>query len=107
MFILTLVTGKLSKVSPYHLDRATGNHGLTGICSDQFIKTDDVRLVSARCKRTIIQEFISELSTYDDFANVVSDIDFPLFDGKEVYGATRYNSVIQNCLNQYIKNLDK
>jgi hypothetical protein len=57
MLILTIITGKLSKISVYHTWNTTDT-SIFNICSDEYIKTNFPSQVSDKCKKKIIQDFI-------------------------------------------------
>lgn len=104
MILLTIITGKMSKISPYHFDRGLHDNGFFNICSDEFIKTNHPKNVSPYCKKLIIEKFLDEgLSKNKQFLNVTTTVSFPIFDGKEITGSMGCYSVIQNCIEEYIK----
>lgn len=61
MILLTIITGKLPKVSLYHFDKRAENGGAFDICSDKYIKTNDHSNVSKECKDIIINKYINSL----------------------------------------------
>jgi hypothetical protein len=103
MILLTIITGKMSKVSLYHFDNELENNGFFDICSDKYIKTNYFSNVSDKCKYAIISDFLSNLSRNKKFTSVVSTVSFPIFDGKEIIGTQGYYPILQDCLKDYIK----
>jgi len=102
---LTIITGKLAKISPYHADKPLlHDNSMFDICSDKYIKTDTPRLVTDWCKERIIKDFINHLSKDDKFIIPVNDAKFPIFDGKEIIGESNVYSVMEDSLKDYIRN---
>jgi hypothetical protein len=92
--ILAIITGKMPKISVYHFDKGSHFNDLFDICSDTYIKTNSSKNVSDDCKMFIINEFIDYLHKQEEFKNVVSSINFPIFDGKEVIGDKGFYTTI-------------
>lgn len=57
--VLTIITGKLSKISAYHLWHNSHDANPFEVCSDNFIKTQLPQNVSASCRVQIISEFLN------------------------------------------------
>jgi hypothetical protein len=91
---LAIFWGKIPKISAYHFGQHSHNNGVFDITDDDYIKTSLPRNVSNDCKKLIIQEFINYLHDKEEFRNVVSDINFPIFNGKKIIGNTSSYSVI-------------
>ena len=91
---LAIITGKMPKISVYHFDKRSRFNDLFYICSDTYIKTNSSKNVSDNCKMFIINEFIDYLHKQEEFKNVVSSINFPIFDGKEVIGDKGFYTTI-------------
>ena len=92
--IMTIITGKLPKISLYHFDSSFKGHNGFNICSDKFIKENIPSEVSNEAKHKIIEDFIFSLAKEEQFHNIMCDIEFPLFNGKEVYGTTYYTNTL-------------
>lgn len=101
--IMTIITGKMVKVSIYHFDSKKDDNTLFNVCNDKFKKTNYASNVSSECKKTIINNFIEHLVKDENFHNPLSDIEFPIFDGKEIIGNDSYLNVIQTSLDDFIK----
>jgi len=101
--ILTVITGKLSKVSPYHFDKQSEDNSFFNICNDKFKKINYPSNVSENCKIAIIRDFIDHLTEDKNFASNVNTVKFPIFNGKEIIGNSNLHSVISKSLNEYIK----
>lgn len=105
MILMTIITGKLPKISLYHFDKQAEYNSPFDVCSDKYIKTNYDSNVSNKCKHVIIDEYINSLSKNKKFSSVVSTIDFPIFDGKDIIGTQGYYNIMQDCLKDYIKTL--
>jgi hypothetical protein len=103
--IMTIITGKMVKISPYHFDKQSDNNTFFNICSDKYIKINLTNNVSKSAKIKIIQEFISHLSKDENFTNPVNQAKFPIFNGSEIIGTSNYYSVIEDSLKEYSKTL--
>lgn len=57
--IMTLITGKLCKISTYHHYHNSHDANPFEVCSDNFIKTQLPQNVSASCRVQIISEFLN------------------------------------------------
>ena len=100
--IMTIITGKMVKISHYHMEKNSLDNSAIDICSDKYIKTDKVHLVSEKAKKLIIEDFIEHLSTEGEFYNPVSRANFPIFDGNEIIGESNVYSVMYKCLDNYL-----
>lgn len=105
MLLLTIITGQPSKVCVYHFTKRSEGNTLFDITDDYYIKTQQVKNVSVLCKEQIINSFVQNLQRNQKFNNVVSSIDFPLFDGKDIVGTQGYTAVLDECLQDYVKSL--
>ncbi len=56
--IMTLVTGKLCKISTYHSYHNSHDANPFEVCKDRYIKTQYPTNVSVTCKRQIISDFL-------------------------------------------------
>lgn len=101
--IMTIVTGKMVKVSPYEFDWKKEDNTFFNICNDKFIKTNYDSNVSSKCKELIISDFIEHLSRDNNFHFPTTEIDYPIFDGKDIVGTQTYYSVIQKSLKDYVR----
>jgi len=100
---LSIVYGKMPKISAYHFNTSSQDNGVFDITNDKYIKTNSPDNVSGNCKRIIINEFINHLYSTNEFSNVIEDVEFPVFDGKEVVGNINFFTVVKNinALRQY------
>jgi hypothetical protein len=103
--ILTIITGKMSKISPYHFETNDHDNGVLDVCSDKYKQTHLPSNVSVACKELIINDFLTKLARYPKFDTQVGRINFPIFDGQEIIGTQGYYTVIQDCLKDYLKDL--
>lgn len=103
--IMTIITGKMVKISHYHLDKSYLDNNAFDICSDKYIKTDKERLVSEKAKKLIIEDFIAYLSTQTNFNIPVSKANFPIFDGDKIIGNSNVYSVMEECLENYLNKI--
>jgi hypothetical protein len=101
--IMTIMTGKMVKVSPYSFDNQTEGNSFFNICSDRFKKTNYPSNVSDKCKELIISDFIHHLSGDSKFTAPTSSVEYPIFDGKEFIGTQSWHSVMKNSLSDYVR----
>lgn len=104
MLILTIITGKMSKISVYHFNERSHDNSFFDVCNEYYIKTNNPSMVTPKCKKQIIEDYISYLNTCKDFSNVISGIDFPIFDGVDIVGSQGHYPVMKKCLDEHIKN---
>jgi len=108
MIIITIVTGKLSRVSPYDIVHDTIEYdSVFDITSDDLIKTNYPQNVSDSCKEIIIEDFIESLSKNPKFHNPTCHTSYPIFNGKEIIGNQGYYPVLLECLEDYNNNNNK
>lgn len=107
MLILTIITGKMSKISFYHFEQQSEDINFFDLCSDKYIKTNYAANVSNGCRENIIQQFIDDLSENEKFTSVVSGVEFPIFNGKAIVGSRSYYPVLQDCLKDYMSKLER
>lgn len=100
---MTIITGKMVKVSPYEFDGQKEDNTFFNICNDKLTKTNYPSNVSKNCKEIIIADFIDHLSRDTNFHYPTTKIEYPVFDGKEIIGIQTYYSVIQKSLKDYIR----
>ena len=99
--ILSIITGKMPKVSVYDYVNDTFDCGAFGACNDKFLTVNRVDKIHKDCQKRIIQEFLTYLQGDENFKNPISDVDFPIFDGKEIIGTQSCYTVIQKSLTEY------
>ena len=75
MFIVSLFTGKMPKVSVYHFEKYSDST-LFDVTSDKYIKTDRPDLVTDECKKRIIEEYIDQIKTDPVFYEKCKDLNF-------------------------------
>lgn len=101
--IMTIITGKLSKISNYHLIHDSIEcDGPLDICSDKLIKTNFSSNVSINCQKSIIMDFIDSLNKNQRFKNPTSQVKYPIFNGQSLIGTQGYYPVLLKCLDEYI-----
>ena len=100
-FILTVFTGKLPKISYYHFDHQTFNNSFFDVCSDKYKVINRNDMVHEDCQKRIIKDFLLYLQSDKNFKNPISEVDFPIFDGKHIMGSTNINGVMQKSLIEY------
>ena len=101
--VLTVITGKMPKISPYHFDRQIRGDGMFDICSDKYIEDNTFSNASEDLKRRIIDDYILFLGKQDNFTNIVNPISFPIFDGRGIVGKRGYYPVMKEALTKYLK----
>jgi hypothetical protein len=101
--LLTIITGKLPKISYYHFEKDSLGNNFFNICNDKFIKTNYKNNVSNDCKRLIIKEYIDSLHNDEYFKNAISSARFPIFNGKEIIGNSNSYSVMSDFLDKNYK----
>lgn len=99
--IMTIITGKMTKISPYHMDHHSFDCSPISICSDKYIKTNRPSLVSDEAKLRIIQDYIDNLASDPKFRHIMAEVDFPIFDGKEIIGSSNFHSEVMSHLKTY------
>lgn len=106
---MTMVTGKLVKVSAYHSENSIFDSTVFNITNDKHIKIDQPYFVSEECKIRIIKYFIDHLERDENLTSPISDSNckFPMFDGSRIIGESNVHSVINKSLKDYIKNQRK
>ena len=87
---LTIVTGKMSKVSIYHFIKEPVNSNFYDICGDEYIKATKQSQLSNECKETTIKRFLLHLEATEGYNNS---------------GST--HKIICNSFKDYIHNLEK
>jgi hypothetical protein len=103
--IMTIITGKMVKISHYHLDKDCFNNNAFDICSDKYIKTDKMNMVTDAVKKQIINHFIAHLSASKEFLNSTSDIKAPIFDGKDIIGTKGLFPLLDEEKEKFIQSL--
>ena len=103
--IMTIVTGKMVKISHYHMEKTSFDNGVFDICSDKYIKTDKVNMVTDVVKRQIINQFITHLSVSREFLSSTSDIKVPIFDGKDIIGTKGLFPLLNEEKEKFIQSL--
>lgn len=101
--IMTIITGKIPKVSAYHFDKTDYGNNVINICNDKNIKCDNVNYVSDKVKKKIISDFIHELSKDDKFNIPTSKINYPIFNGEKIIGHASWYSIVDTILNEKYK----
>lgn len=103
--IITIITGKMSKVSAYHSERQLHDVSLIDVTDDMHIKTNNTSLVTNEAKEKIISDFIEHLINDDNFTNPINETNFPIFNGSEIIGSTTVNNIINKSLKNYTNKL--
>ena len=102
-FMGILWYGKLPKISIYHWMQHGTLYKTKDIFEDENIQIFDEKQVPLNIKGRIINDYINELFNNESFKSNVTGLDIPLFNGKEVYGSTGINSILQEAKKQYLK----
>lgn len=103
--IMTIVTGKMVKISHYHIEKNSFDNSIFNICSDKYIKTDKMNMVTDAVKKQIINHFITHLSASKEFLNSTSDIEVPIFDGKDIIGTKGLFPLLDEEKEKFIQSL--
>ena len=61
-------------------------------------------MVTPKCKKQIIEDYMSYLNSCRDFTNVINQVNFPIFDGVDIVGSQGHYPVMKKCLDEHIKN---
>ena len=102
-FMGILWYGKLPKISIYHWMQHGTLYKTKDIFEDENIQIFDEKQVPLNIKGRIINDYINELFNNESFKSNATGLDIPLFNGKEVYGSTVINSILQEAKKQYLK----
>ena len=102
IIIMTIITGKMIKVSPYHFDKQSDNNGFFDICRDKYIKINHPSNVSDSCKKIIIADFIDYINRDEYFYSNANNTDFPIFSGSKIVRRIGIKEAMRNGLNNYI-----
>jgi len=101
--IMAIITGKMPKISPYHLDNNCLDNSFIDICSDKYQKIDKPSLVTQKAKELIINEFILHLTKDDKFMKpIIKGARFPIFNGEDIIGLSNVQSVMNDSLKHFL-----
>lgn len=105
--LLSIITGKMPKISVYHSqnDGVSFEQTPINICSDKFKKVYRKDVVDDYTKQSIIEDFLSHLLNDKKFINPVNEVSFPIFDGKNLIGDQSVSFIIEESLKDYIQKI--
>lgn len=96
--LLTIITGKLPKISPYHLLNHYDYSGIDLIKStyiDRYSQVDALDLVSDATKKRIIDNFIHDISKDRIIHPSLLENSIPIYEGNKNIGNMSYVSALK------------
>lgn len=96
--ILTIITGRLPKISPYHLINHYDYTAIDLIKStylDRYRKVDALDLVSDATKKRIIDNFIHDISKDRIIHPCLLENSIPIYEGNKSIGNMSYVSALK------------